>query len=127
LKKAPVTTLNLSHNNIGDEGANYLTEVLKVKRTLNQLYLNDNRISDRGVQLLANALCDPATELQKLYLHNNQLISDSSVDYLVDMLKRNRSLNALWLINCNLTNAGRQKLIEVVASKKNFYLNVERF
>jgi NLR family CARD domain-containing protein 3 len=120
-------TLNLSNNNIGDEGAIYLAEVLKIKRTLNELHLNDNHISDGGVQSLANALCVSTTNLRKLYLHNNRQISDSSVDCLVHMLKRNRWLNTLWLINCDLTNAGRQRLTEFIASKNNFYLNVEKF
>jgi Ran GTPase-activating protein (RanGAP) involved in mRNA processing and transport len=127
LDKTPIKTLNLSKNKIGDKAAEYLAEVLKVKRTLIQLYLNDNQISNRGVQFLANALCHPKANLLKLYLHNNPLINDLSVDYLVEMLRQNRSLNTLWLINCNLTDAGRQRLRERAALKKNFYLNMERF
>jgi Ran GTPase-activating protein (RanGAP) involved in mRNA processing and transport len=125
LDKAPIKILNLSHNNIGDEGAKYLAEVLKVKRTLIQLHLNDNRISDRGVQLLANALCDAKTNLTNLYLHNNRLISNLSVGYLTNMLNQNRSLNTLWLIDCNLTNADKQQLKTAVASKRNFHLIVD--
>lgn len=117
-------TLNLSHNNIGDPGVSHLTAVLKVKRTLTVLHLNDNQISDKGVQLLAKALCEPKTNLVKLYLHNNQSISDLSVNYLVDMLRQNRSLNTIWLTDCSFTNAGKQWLKEVVRSKKNFHLIV---
>jgi Ran GTPase-activating protein (RanGAP) involved in mRNA processing and transport len=95
LDTAPIKTLNLSNNNIGDEGARYLAEVLKVKRTLIQLDLSGNQVTDGGVQLLAKALCYPTANLAKLYLNNNQRISDLSADYLVDMLKQNRSLNAL--------------------------------
>lgn len=125
MDKAPIKILNLSHNNIGDKGAEHLAEVLKVKRTLTQLHLNDNRISDRGVQLLANALCDEKTNLTNLYLHNNRLISNLSVGYLTNMLNQNRSLKTLWLIDCNLTNADKQRLKEVVASKKTFHLIVD--
>jgi Ran GTPase-activating protein (RanGAP) involved in mRNA processing and transport len=125
LEKAPITTLDLSHNNIGDEGANYLAEVLKVKRTLIQLRLNDNRISDSGVQLLANALCHPKTNLTHLYLNNNRLISNLSVGYLTKMLNQNRSLNTLWLIDCNFTNADKEQLKQAVAARRKFNLIVD--
>lgn len=127
LEKVPLRTLNLSNNNIGDEGAAYLEQLLKTKGTLMHLHLNGNRIGDRGVQRLSNALCHSSTNLKKLYLHNNRLISDLSIDSLAHMLARNQSLNTLWLINCTLTNAGRTRLIDEVASEKDFYLNVERF
>ena len=127
MQKAPIRTLNLSHNNIRDEGAVYLAELLKIKRTLIHLHLNSNQIGDKGVQRLAEALCYPTTNLLKLYLQNNPWIRDSSVDYLVDMFKRNRSLHTLCLVNCGLTDVGRQRLKEVAVSKKTFYLNIENF
>lgn len=127
MENAPIKVLDLSNNNIGDQGAEYLAELLEKKHTLTDLHLNSNRIGDKGVQMLSSVLSRRATKLQRLYLHNNSSISDKSVDYLVDMLKRNQSLNTLWLINCTLTNMGRQKLREAVASKRNFYLNVESF
>lgn len=127
MEKAPIKILNFSNNSIGDESAYYLAEVLKVKRTLIELHLNDNRISDTGVQLLTNALCHSKTNLLKLYLHNHRFITDSSVDHFVYMFEHNRSLNTLWLINCNLTKAGRQRLKGAVESKENFYLNIEMF
>ena len=122
MDQAPIKRLNLGHNNIGDEGARNLAEVLKVKRTLTVLHLNDNQISDRGVQMLANALCHPKTNLTQLYLENNQQISDSSIVYFTEMLRQNQSLNTLWLIGCNLTNAGKERLRAAVASRKNFHL-----
>ncbi|CAF3576735.1 unnamed protein product [Rotaria socialis] len=127
IDKAPVKVLNLSNNNIGDEGVRHLVEVIKRKRTLTALHLNGNQISDEGVKLLASALCRPGTNLQKLYLHNNKRITDLSVDVLISMLKGNQSLNTLWLIECTLTSGGRQKIFqEADASKQNFYLNIER-
>ncbi|CAF2205890.1 unnamed protein product [Rotaria magnacalcarata] len=128
IDKAPIKVLNLSNNNIGDEGVRHLVEVIKRKRTLTALHLNGNQISDEGVKLLANALCHPGTNLQKLYLHNNKRITDSSVDVLINMLKQNQSLKTFWLIECKLTSGGRQKIFqEADASKQNFYLNIERY
>jgi Ran GTPase-activating protein (RanGAP) involved in mRNA processing and transport len=98
--------------------------VIKRTETLTTLRLNDNRISDEGVKLLANVLSYPRRYLQKLYLHNNKLITDLSVEVLINMLEQNQSLNILWLIDCSITSHGRQRLQEAAASKRKFYLNI---
>lgn len=123
---APIKSLDLSHNNIGDEGAKRLAEVIIGKRTLVSLRLNNNQISDRGVEQIASGLCSSKKQLQELYLHDNKLITDKSVGSLIKMLKENQSLKSLWLINCSLTNDGRKKLAGAVASKRNFHLNMEK-
>ncbi|CAF0933992.1 unnamed protein product [Adineta ricciae] len=127
LLQAPIKILRLSDNHIGDTGIEYLVEVLKNRRTLLELHLNGNQISDHGVRLLATILSTPTSNLRKLYLHNNPRISDLGINHLIGMLRTNRLLNTLWLINCNLTNAGRQRLRDTVSTKKDFYLNVEQF
>lgn len=78
------------------------------------------------MQLLAKNLCSSKVMLQKLYLSNNRGITDRSVDELIEMFGKNQSLNSLWLLQCSFTDTGRQKLIEAAASKKGFYLNIER-
>ncbi|CAF0924564.1 unnamed protein product [Adineta ricciae] len=97
LTKAPIKLLQLSNNHIGDKGMEYLVEVLKNKRTLVELHLNGNRISDHGVRLLATILSTPTINLQKLYLHNNPRISDLGIDHLIGMLRTNRLLNTLCI------------------------------
>lgn len=47
--------LSLIGNNIGDEGARYLGDSLRVN-TLKTLHLEDNDISDEGTHYLARAL-----------------------------------------------------------------------
>ncbi len=85
------------------------------------LGLEDNEISDRGVELLANALKYNNT-LQRLLLGENRMISDSSCDALVDMLQCNHSLNKLDLHACNLSNAAKMRIQAVVQTKINFQL-----
>ena len=92
------------------------------KRTLICLRLNHNRIGDRGVDHLANALSKPNVQLQKLYLNNNTLITDDSQTSLMKILKENQSLNTVWLTNCGLTGTVRKTLNDVAKSKKNFVL-----
>ncbi len=122
--KSALQTLSIGWNEITDEGANYLAEMLKTNTTLIELWLPWNRISDQGVQLLAKALIHHNTSLKRLSLDLNKLVSDLSVDFLVDVLNHNQSLTALHVRDCKLSKAGKEKLHEVEKSNKNIELNL---
>jgi Ran GTPase-activating protein (RanGAP) involved in mRNA processing and transport len=98
--------------------------MLEVNQTLIWLYLGDNEISDEGVRILSKAIKNQYNTLEMLVLSSNSLLTDLSVDYLLQMIKNNRSLKKLWIDNCNLSDAGKQRLIEIQQSKKNFYIQV---
>ncbi|CAF4881845.1 unnamed protein product, partial [Rotaria socialis] len=51
-----LTYLSVDNNQIGDSGAQYLAEGLKVNKSLKELYLHNNQIGDNGAQNLAEAL-----------------------------------------------------------------------
>ncbi|CAF1250235.1 unnamed protein product [Adineta steineri] len=127
LDGGPLKVLNLAKNNIDDDGVNHIVGLLRLKRTLIELYLNDNQIGDAGVEKLATALSHPAAALQKLYLQDNKRITDRSVKSLTEMFEKSQSLNTLWLLNCGLTDNGKQELSEAAGLKRGFYLNIERF
>ncbi|UJR18188.1 hypothetical protein I4U23_005089 [Adineta vaga] len=127
LDSGSIKILNLSNNNIDDDGMNHLVALLRSKRTLTDLYLNNNQIGDEGIEKFAKALSHSTSNLQKLYLNNNSRITNRSANYLAEMLKKNQSLNTLWLLKCGFSDGGRQKLMEAAALKKGFYLNIERF
>ncbi|CAF2958853.1 unnamed protein product [Rotaria sp. Silwood2] len=95
--------LHLGSNCITDRGVQYLAEILKRNRTLTDLWLYNNQIGDQGVQLLANVLLNDNCNLKHLDLQWNKLVTDSSVNSLVKMLERNRSLERLNLRKCNLS------------------------
>ena len=68
-----LTTLGLSHNNIGPEGAKAIADSLKSgTAVLTTLYLNSNNIGDEGAIAIAEALKVTAV-LTKLYLWSNNL------------------------------------------------------
>ena len=117
-------TLSLGWNGITDEGAEYLAEMLKTNRTLSELWLPCNKISDQGVKLLANALIQYNTSLKTLSLDVNESVSDSSVSFLIDMMNQNQSLDALHMCNCKLSKTGKTKLQEVAKSKTNIKLHL---
>lgn len=117
-------TLILQKNKITDRGTRYLAEMLKTNETLIWLYLGENEISNEGVRLIAQTIERENHSLEILILSSNQLITDLSIDYLISMLEKNQSLKKLWIDNCNLSDAGKQRLESMGQSKKSFYLRV---
>lgn len=116
--------LDLSSNEITDLGAQYLNEMLKTYQTLIFLGLSFNKIGDQGVQLLSNTLARQNTRLQELYLNGNQLISDKSIDSLVEMIKSTRSLKTFCIDHCNLSKDGRKKLRQATRWKLFFSIQI---
>ncbi|CAF1404591.1 unnamed protein product, partial [Didymodactylos carnosus] len=122
LNNSTLETLALGSNDITDEGAQHLAEMLKKNTTLTELMLGQDKIGDRGIQLLANALAHHNNSLQKLCLFLSELTSDSSVDSLVEMHKYNRSLQKLYVNDCNLSKRGNDRLEALKQSKIGFKL-----
>jgi hypothetical protein len=124
LNNSKVGILCIQDIGITDEGAEYLAEMLKKNTTLKCLLLGFNEISDRGVQYLVNVLTHQNGTLIFLRLNNNKLISDASVDILVEMLKHNQTLEDFDIESCNLSENGKERLRQIAKSKKDFDLSV---
>ncbi|CAF0831232.1 unnamed protein product [Adineta steineri] len=116
--------LTLGRNSISNEGAQYLAEMLKRNRTLKELWLSDNPIGDQGVQALTEALIHNNQTLEILSIGWDKSICDSSVDALVDMLMKNRSLKKVDLVSCKLSRMDKTRLREAVKSKKTIELQI---
>ena len=127
LNTSNLKVLDLDANTVTDEGVHYLSEMLKINSTLVCLKLSENKIGNRGVQLLADALAGHNTNLQELYLSNNHLVSDSSVDSLVTMFKQNQSLKKLDILGCNFLQTGVIKLRMATKDRTNFNLLTDKY
>ncbi|CAF3873340.1 unnamed protein product [Rotaria sp. Silwood1] len=114
--------LLISTNEITNKGAQYLAEMLKRNHRLTKLGLNNNQIGDVGVQSLANALAYYNTSLRELSLRGNKLVTSSSVDSLIELIKHNRSLLKIDLSNCTLSTQDHQRLLQASAGKQHFKL-----
>ncbi|CAF5202333.1 unnamed protein product [Rotaria magnacalcarata] len=93
-------------------------------RKLTWLWLSGNEISDQGVKLLWHALADYDITLEWLFLDSNKLITDSSLDDLMYMLKQNNTLKTLYINNCNLSKESKLKLLKMIKTKVDFDLEV---
>ena len=56
LNNSKLETLSLHSTDITDEGVKYLCNMLKKNKTLTWLHLGRNKISDQGIQFLADVL-----------------------------------------------------------------------
>ncbi len=116
--------LYLGQNDIADEGLKHLSNMLKTNRTLTWLWLTDNEISNQGVEFLSNTLAHYNITLEWLFLNSNKLITDSCIDDLIHMLKRNNTLKTLYINNCNLSEITKRKLLKITKTKNDFDLEV---
>ena len=97
LSNTTLRCLNLSSNNMGNDGAIMLANALAVNQGLCMLGLRDNRISYSSIPALAEALRTNST-LTELDLSENRIYSDGARALLI-ALKDNTTLTKLELRN----------------------------
>ena len=125
----------LDNNEITEEGASYIAEVLGTTRALRKLYLWGNPIGDKELQYIAEALTTNTSliklnlsncllriteengptltemlqrnkTLRKLDLSWNKAISDDQASFIIEGLKKNTTLTTLNLRGCRITDEG---------------------
>ena len=108
-----LTSLNLNHNIVANEGVKYLAEALKDSSCkLNSLNVGANKFTDEGLKYLAEALKDSNCKVKSLNLAGNEC-TDEGVKYLAEALKdSNCKLNSLKLGCYEFTDEGVKYLAE---------------
>jgi Ran GTPase-activating protein (RanGAP) involved in mRNA processing and transport len=124
LNNSKLSMLDLQNTCLTDVGVAYIAEMLKANTTLIYLLLSYNEISDQGVELLTKALTHHNITLKSLSLHYSRLVSDSSVDSLVEMLKHNQILKFISIYSCNLSEKGKEELRQIAQIRKGFNLEM---
>ena len=123
ISKSQLTSLNLSVNNITDEGVKVLSDVLVNNNKLHSLNLRANNITYRGVKLLSEGLVNN-NKLRSLDLSYNN-ITDKGVKILSEGLVNNNKLHSLNLRDNNITDKGVRLLSEgLVNNNKLHSLNL---
>jgi Ran GTPase-activating protein (RanGAP) involved in mRNA processing and transport len=107
------TRLSLGGNKLSAIGAASLAVALSTNTTLVRLYLSNNRLSDKGVKLLAKALATSNHTLKLLNLQENA-ISDTGAEHVAEMLKTNTTLVGLWLDKNDIGNVGVRILADAL-------------
>ncbi|KJE96276.1 hypothetical protein CAOG_06619 [Capsaspora owczarzaki ATCC 30864] len=107
-----IQNLFLQENQIGDADAVAIADALKVNTTLNDLDLKVNQIGDAGAVAIADALKLNMT-LKKLRLDENQ-IGDAGAVAIANALKLNTTLARLLLVENQIGKAGAQAIAEAL-------------
>jgi len=122
--RAKLTYLSFADNSdIGDEGIEHLARLLQKNRSLTFLAVSNTGITDRGVRILADTLCGVTTDshcapLEKLYISFNKLITDESLEAVIQIIEQNETLKVFSLRHCSLSNKARRRLRKVVIKMK---------
>ena len=119
-----LSSLSLDDNNVTDKGAECLAEALKHSNCkLNSLNLSNNNVTDKGAECLAEALKHSNCKLNSLNLSNNN-VNDKGAECLAKALKHsNCKLNSLYLSRNNVTHKGVECLAEAL-KHSNCKLNI---
>ncbi|CAF3796738.1 unnamed protein product [Adineta steineri] len=122
-------SLYLSGNpDIGDVGIEHLSRLLQTNRSITILALHCTGITNQGVRILSNILCHDKMGstacLEKLYISFNKLITDESLETLIQILEQNQTLKLFSLQNCSLSDNARRRLRKVTTKKKSKKFNL---
>lgn len=95
-KQMQLLELNLLDADIGDIGAEAISELLRVNNKLLSLELHHNRIKCKGAICLSAALMENknSSQLRRLHLQDNQ-IGDDGIKAIGELMKSNTKLNFL--------------------------------
>ena len=104
--------LNLSNNNLYDDGAAAISDGLKSNNSLQILNMNNNKITSKGVEKVTEAI-KVNTTLQKLDIGGNT-ISDDGAATISDVLKTNRTLLQLNISQNNISDKGAQEIAKAI-------------
>ena len=108
--------LNLWGNELTAESMHILANVSHGNRTLKELDLSHNRLSDEGAKILANVLSLNNCALKELDLSSNN-ITDEGAHYLARMLRENTKILRLILDNNEITDRGLALLTDAIAQR----------
>ncbi|CAE7514613.1 NLRC3 [Symbiodinium pilosum] len=103
--------VDVSYQEVDDDGVAKLTQALKTNHTIVDIYLDDNKITDKGVQLFAELMEYSRTLRQISFYHN--LVTDAGVKSLSKALVAS-SLNLLDLRENRVSDAGATALAEAL-------------
>ena len=88
--------ISINNCNLADEHLLPMVETIRGHRMLNCLNLTSNMIGNEGCEVLATLLNDPNSNLQSVYLYNNQIKSAGAIT-LANSLTSNTKLDTLFL------------------------------
>ena len=118
-KTLKLKILGLNKNNIGDEGAKAIAQVLETNTIFDSLYLNENNIGDEGAKAIARVL---KTETLITLCLNENIIGDEGAKAIAHELERNTTLRYLQLSKNNIGMEGATALVTALTKKTTLFV-----
>ena len=106
--------LDLSNNNLSDDGATTISDGLKTHRTLLELNISQNSIADKGAQEIAKAI-KIHSSLQNVNISKNYISSEGLL-YFMETVKNNCSLQVVNITHNNVTRSGFKDIKQFIES-----------
>lgn len=123
IQNRSLESLDLEQNDLGDEGAAIMRDVIVANYFLNSLILRGCRITRIGADFLAKAL-ETNRKLSDLVMSENP-IADVGVKAIVTALKVNDVIETLGLGDCDITDDGAKDLLELLKNGRDLSLNLD--
>ena len=111
--------LNLSKNNITDEGAKVLAETIQVNTILQELNICKNEITDEGAKIFAEAI-QINTTLQNLNMSQNK-ITDEGAKRLAEAIVINKTLQELNISINWISKEGVMRIVEACTKNRTLH------
>ena len=105
-------TLDLSNNDLSDDGATTLSDGIKSNNTLLEFNVSSNQITNVGAKKIGEAI-QVNIALQKLDISNNK-VADDGAAAISNSLKSNNLLQELNMSSNQITNVGAKKIGEAI-------------
>ncbi|CAF4087126.1 unnamed protein product [Rotaria sordida] len=115
--------LYLQYNKLTSVGASIIANALNNNATLEDLYLTDNRLCDKGVRNLITILSLNSSTLSLLDLQDTS-ITDEGATYVAEMLKTNTRLCRLLLGDNEISDRGVEQLSEALSYHNNTLISL---
>ena len=106
--------LDLSNNNLSDDGAATISDGLKTNRTLLELNISQNSIADKGTQEIAKAI-KIHSSLQNVNISKNYISSEGLL-FFMETVKNNCSLQVVNITHNNVTRSGFKNIKQFIES-----------
>lgn len=108
LKSNRLTELNMENANIGDQDIKALSRILSAAKNLKKINLRRNRISEKGVQFLCDALINSRVEILDLSYNR---ISPLCFGHFKNYKSFNRKIRYINIKNNDIPTSIRRKKI----------------
>ncbi|KAJ3446861.1 fbox-lrr protein [Anaeramoeba flamelloides] len=124
--------LDLSHNQIGDEGIEELSEALKVNQTLTNLDLSKTGIRAKGVLYLSQALKINRTltvldlSCNRMYYYENTEDQETNIQEFIQSLKINKSIIKLNIDGNEINRKDLNKIDNLIKRNSQFSKKVNQ-